>query len=113
MRRGALEKLWFADLEESLDENFPKGKCKERGAALVFFADAFQLIDKTVKAFGGCDKCFGKGYGTKTEFASSGVGWRNEKPKSWRLNPLVPCTCPRGKQLKKLLGYQLSKGNKT
>ena len=30
-------------LEEKLDETFPKGKCKERGAALVFFYWALTL----------------------------------------------------------------------
>lgn len=32
--------IFFAELEEELDKHFPKGKCKERGAALVVFAMA-------------------------------------------------------------------------
>lgn len=31
---------YFKELEEVLDEQFPKGQCKKRGAALVLFAYA-------------------------------------------------------------------------
>lgn len=37
------------DLEEKLDEFFPKGKCKERGQALVLFAEAVMLHNEEVK----------------------------------------------------------------
>ena len=33
-------------LEEVLDEQFPKGECKERGHALVLFAEAVFCIEK-------------------------------------------------------------------
>ncbi len=65
MKTNALKRQFYQDLEESLDKNFPKGKCKERGSALVMFSDALRLLDKLNKAFGGCDN------GTKTEFAES------------------------------------------
>jgi len=32
-------------LEEVLDEQFPKGECKERGHALVLFAEAVSCLD--------------------------------------------------------------------
>ena len=32
-------------LEEVLDEQFPKGECKERGQALVLFAEALNCLD--------------------------------------------------------------------
>lgn len=31
-------------LEEVLDREFPKGKCKERGGALVLYAEAMQFL---------------------------------------------------------------------
>ena len=34
------------ELEKVLDEQFPKGECKERGHALVLFARAQMEIDK-------------------------------------------------------------------
>lgn len=104
MRRNSLKTQFYDDLVESLDKLFPKGKCKERGAALVFFTDAFRIMDKLVKAFGGCDNCFGKGYGTKTEFYSSGSGdFEYKRPITKMTDPIVCCVCPRGKQLKKLM----------
>lgn len=62
------------------------------------------ILNKILRLIG-CDRCFGKGYGTKTEFASSGRGdfYRDKtKPKTWRLNPIVYCDCQRGKQIEKL-----------
>ena len=47
----------------------------------------------------GCEKCFGKGYGTKTEFAESGYGSGRHR---WKLPIMVFCDCDRGKQLMKL-----------
>jgi hypothetical protein len=34
------------ELEEVLDEQFPKGKCKERGHALVLFAVAQRIMNR-------------------------------------------------------------------
>lgn len=36
-------------LEDTLDEQFPKGKCKERGHALVLFALMWIQIEKLEK----------------------------------------------------------------
>lgn len=103
MRRGALKKQFYEELTDILDEQFPKGKCEERGPALVMFAKSFKMFDTLVKAFGGCDRCFGKGYGTKTEFASTGDGdFKPSKPTTWKLNSIVYCSCPRGRQLEEL-----------
>lgn len=37
-------------LEESLDENFPKGECAERGRALMVFAEAVLLFEQHLKS---------------------------------------------------------------
>lgn len=40
----SFEKEFNKRLEEALEENFPKGKCKDRGAALVMFANAVAIL---------------------------------------------------------------------
>lgn len=48
-----LHREFFSRLEESIDKNFPKGECDERGGALMMFADASiifkELIEKCRK----------------------------------------------------------------
>lgn len=36
-------------LEDSLDKHFPKGQCKERGPALVMFADAMMIFTEHLR----------------------------------------------------------------
>ena len=43
------EDAFKSDLEDVLDDGFPKGECKERGAALVLFAYANILFAKHLK----------------------------------------------------------------
>lgn len=78
-------------LEGVLDAQFPKvekeGKAKiamRRGPALVLFAEAVSIFTELVKAFGGCEKCWGKGYSTQ----GTGQG-----------TIYNTCTCDRGKQI--------------
>lgn len=44
------QSAYFKDLEAVLDEHFPKGKCKERGAALMLFAQANILHDQGISS---------------------------------------------------------------
>lgn len=55
-------------------------------------------ISEATKAFGGCTKCYGKGYGTKTEWA---VAARERFSK--KLFSISYCKCDRGKQLIKII----------
>jgi len=60
-------------------------------------------IEKTVKAFGGCRKCYGKGYST----------WRHGETyrgstKNLR-NDIKYCTCERGKQLQEVIAEEVRK----
>lgn len=41
---GSMNTDWKDRLEKVLDREFPKGKCKERGAALMLFAEAVNLL---------------------------------------------------------------------
>ena len=50
----------------------------------------------------GCDKCFGKGYGTQTAFVGGSDDFIDKKYK-WKLPTMVFCDCSRGKQLKAII----------
>lgn len=52
--------------------------------------------EEASKAFGGCTKCYGKGYSTSLQFAESRLG-------RYKLPVMKFCQCGRGKQLRKLL----------
>ena len=62
-----------------------------------------QGIKETQKAFGGCLKCYGKGYGTQTLIEESYKDFGNEKTWRHKVPTMVFCKCSRGKQLEKLL----------
>lgn len=55
-----------------------------------------ELDPKTAAAFGGCLKCYGKGYATTIQNAiwSGGLD---------PLFPYKPCSCDRGRQIEKML----------
>jgi len=57
-----------------------------------------EIIAYFKKAFGGCVKCYGKGYGTTTNQYSEGDGTRK-----WTEQEMDFCSCDRGKQLKQLV----------
>jgi len=99
--------LFTEDLAIVLDEYFPKvevagpeKKAMKRGPALVLFGDAVLGARKTVQAFGGCTKCYGKGYGTETLFAGSNRYLE-------KLPTMKLCNCPRGTQLGDLIESDL------
>lgn len=67
-----------------------------------FFDGARQMR----KAFGGCDKCYGKGYSTQQLGGAYGVtdfGPLKEVQVHGPRPVMNFCTCERGKQLKKLV----------
>lgn len=94
------------ELLESLETHFPKGKCKERGSALVLFADAYLALQTLIKAFGGCEKCYGKGYGTQILNYHGSADFPGDKSFNEKAPTVVFCDCERGKQLEKLIGEQ-------
>lgn len=61
------------------------------------------LISETEKAFGGCKKCYGKGYATTLQFAESAEDFGGEITERRKLPLIRFCSCERGKQLKTLL----------
>jgi hypothetical protein len=60
--------------------------------------------EETAKAYGGCTKCYGKGYAT----VRKGRSYRkNGIYKTWEMNDEMDyCTCDRGKQLAALKSTQ-------
>ena len=56
-----------------------------------------EVQKETARAFGGCTKCYGKGYATTEYFETS----RYHKK---AMNPVQPCSCDRGKQIAKIIG---------
>ena len=88
------DKQWSAKLNKYIIENR--------------FADAHKMISDLVverakeieKAYGGCRKCYGKGYSTEktstTAFAD--FAGKDKKTEIMRYNP---CDCDRGKEISK------------
>ncbi len=74
----------------------------DNGGDYISRENAETFIDKLIKAFGGCTKCYGKGYATVRETVSGG-GDFEDKPFYEVLDPMITCTCDRGKQLDKLI----------
>jgi hypothetical protein len=63
-------------------------------------------ISETAKAYGGCTKCYGKGYSTervgKTRVMADFVGDKTYVSAPEHIE-YHPCTCERGKQFEKIL----------
>lgn len=69
-----------------------------------------QVREETEKAFGGCKKCYGKGYSTvldwnkgADDFGGEGFELQNDV--------IRPCSCDRGKQIKEII-QKLSNNDK-
>lgn len=58
------------------------------------------------KAFGGCRNCWGKGFATVKAQAQSFEDFGGEKTEIFELDPIRPCSCDRGKQIKEMLSTQ-------
>lgn len=60
------------------------------------------LADYLLKAFGGCMKCYGKGYGTQTLYQKEYADFSGDKERIIKLPTMVFCECARGRQLMNL-----------
>lgn len=59
-------------------------------------------LDKTEKAYGGCKKCYGKGYATVAYGTISSGDFVAGVSKSKVKNHIKFCSCERGKQLRQV-----------
>lgn len=85
--KGALEATLDREFPK-IDEEGPRKRANKRGPALLLFAEAMLLIKQAVRAFGGCESCYGKGYSTTTARG---------------LLTMTFCGCERGEQLMNIL----------
>lgn len=98
-------RMYVRELRMVFDDCFPKGS-HGRKSALVFFGTAVDRILELMTAFGGCIKCWGKGYGTQTATHTFSSTYAGSYRKTYKLDTMVFCTCDRGKQLSKLCKNQ-------
>lgn len=99
-------KTYITEAIERFDEKFVENtdnmaviriiRQQQAGSIEQFF---IKELEKVAKMFGGCTKCYGKGYGTTTTQYSEGDGFRK-----WTEQEMDFCSCDRGKQLEKLCG---------
>lgn len=95
--------------EQQLRDDFSKHIWEEYGnegfaihpkvGADYWLAILKEQEEELVKAFGGCTKCYGKGYFTNLDHAT-GKGIDVQTPY------YNPCTCDRGLQIESLLGKE-------
>jgi hypothetical protein len=97
-----IEETVKEDLGKELNNLFPKGESKSRGSALVFFGGAMLQVRKIIKAFGGCEHCFGKGYATVMVGIRGAEDFGGEAFIESPTNKVSFCVCERGKDLKRL-----------
>lgn len=81
-----------------------KAKRKLQSVISTHFANE---LKKQAKAYGGCTRCYGKGYATVNEY-SSGHGTDGDIGGfvgriKFKNNPIKPCICDRGDQITKIL----------
>lgn len=102
-KRGKMKKIVIDmfDFAGELDHQFPKGD-PARGRALVLYSIGKILIDETKVAFGGCTKCYGKGYSTMLCGYRSTTDFGALKTDKWMKEEVRFCDCERGKSLEVL-----------
>lgn len=66
-----------------------------------------QIQTEIEKAYGGCRKCYGKGYSTQKVQATMHDDFGNEgvEGKTIDLIPYHPCSCDRGKQIERMMEF--------
>ncbi len=90
------------DMMDRFDKEF-QGEYMQGNLNLFDVKDfLLQETQRVAKAFGGCTQCYGKGYATVSEHVGGTDEWTHENF-NWKLNPIRPCECDRGKQIAKIL----------
>lgn len=98
-KREELKKEFIKGFSE---EGFYLVTDREYGVFATYWLNkAEELVAENSKAFGGCTKCYGKGYFTNLDAWSGSDEWTGEeysKPTPY----YNPCTCDRGKQFEQV-----------
>lgn len=64
----------------------------------------FNHDQRIEKAYGGCRKCYGKGYATTIDYQTASADFIGDKTSVQQNDIMRYCDCPRGEQLKQLIG---------
>ena len=62
-----------------------------------------KALEATAKAYGGCTKCYGKGYATVAHNLRGSADFIGDPTYLWKANPIKTCSCDRGKQIEEIL----------
>jgi len=68
----------------------------------VFTTITHSIEKKTAKAFGGCTKCYGKGYSTVIQNVTAHADFIGDTTTVTELDRVHPCSCDRGKQIEEM-----------
>jgi len=102
MKKKFIKNEFAHDCAKSIPK---KGESWRKGYMTSFDEGKADML----KACGGCKKCYGKGYGTSISFIGNTDDFETRRAgvKPFRIQQplIVYCTCPRGKQLNKLLEH--------
>lgn len=81
------------------------GVSEDLGRVILLYREAIGLTKiQTEMAFGGCHKCYGKGYSTYRHGISGAPDFEGDRGFETAMKThMVFCTCDRGKQLSELL----------
>jgi len=90
------------DIEGAIKEYFGVIDSHSR-EQLFWIAKLTQAIEETQKAFGGCMKCYGKGYSTQMVQEIGAEDFGNDGYVKDPEMVINPCSCDRGKQIKDIL----------
>ena len=96
-------KSFEKDLQEVVERNFPQGDKAGKRAWLIF-AEAMVNAVEIVKAFGGCENCYGKGYSTQMMGGGTAMGdFVGDEPVEIPAEIKIHfCTCGRGRALREI-----------
>lgn len=89
---------WEEDFEKKFGSGDESGDFPSNAIKFFFRTYIAKRDNAIITAFGGCDKCYGKGYSTNKVQTSSRYGTVD-------LNPINLCSCDRGKQIKQNLKW--------
>lgn len=100
LRRLGRKNMEKTELQKEFETKFLNGRSVDE---LEATKDMWNFILKVEKSYGGCHKCYGKGYSTQTLGLSGADDFANEGFDIKPYPQIIFCTCDRGKQLEELI----------
>jgi len=106
---GETTALFMSSEEKGINIIMPSEQLRVIGDRLVLemkqYAEsvASHIQKQTEKAFGGCTKCYGKGYSTVDRTLVGYPDFIGDKGFKEKANPIITCACDRGKQIAEII----------